>query len=355
MWTSWRKSRDRVVAGAVLSPSDLRRSWPTPPQEELLRLLLSSGPVLPLWDEWRSRWSVDADGVEVYRLLPSLYERLAKEGVEGGRYLRGVSRHCYAAGVVQQRAGAEISSTLGREGIPTLALKGLALSATLGNIPRHMCDVDILVPRSRAEDALRAVTSAGWESDSGLSLEDMLSSVDRVHARGLRRGDISFDLHWRSTHQDQSDAFDAPLWERAVDARGTLVPSKTDLLLQVAMHGVRRDSRTHVWPLDLITLYAGAEGPILWQQIVETALRRRLVIQATVLAETLEAFIPGSVPGEVRDLLTSQDVSAMEVLEHRGTAGSARALIAREMEFDAIHQMIDARRCSPGSVISPAL
>lgn len=80
---------------------------------------------------------------------------------------------------VLERRTRESVSVLADAGIDVALLKGAGLAATLyGSFAaRSMKDVDLLVPRSRAEVAKRLMMSTGWESDRQLPDDD----VYRVH------------------------------------------------------------------------------------------------------------------------------------------------------------------------------
>lgn len=344
MWTSARSELRRVLSNAVLSPDDLRRGWPSPPQEEMLQVVLSKDEALPRWRAWQEKYSLEDVKVDVHRVIPALYDRLAEEGVEGGPHLRGVARHCYVSGALHLREAERMASFLDKAGITNMAMKGLAVSVMTGRTWRHMSDFDMMVPYEDAEKAVRAVMSDGWTS--GTTVDEVLATVGKVHSAGFLRGSAGFDLHWHSNHQDQSDAFDGPVLERSTVCGAHRVPSKTDLLLQTAIHGMRVDSRGHVWPLDAAIILSRVDGPVLWDQILETAVRRRLVVQARSLAETLSYFVPGSVPQPVVDALSAACVTSVEVLEHRGICHPSGKHYVRRLESDALWTMRETRRSS---------
>lgn len=289
-----------------LRVEDLERNFPRGPQAALLRVI-SSKDVGPAWEEWQSTY--DLKDVEIYRLIPALYFRLQEAGIEGGRYLRGVVRHAYAAGALQKQVGREMVDRLSAAQIPTLALKGLALALHLGYAPRHMSDIDLLIPRDRVDQAVDIVMAAGWVPDFGVTAEDVKLSPEVAHGWGFRRGVFQFDLHWCSVHQDQGRTFDEAVWRGSVKRGGFQVPSKTHLMFQLVLHGIRQYSPALVWPADLYSLLK-APGEIAWEDLFQLAEDRRLLVQLHVLLRALSPYM--EVPSPPPRLITP-----IEVLEHR--------------------------------------
>lgn len=304
----------------VLKDEDLRRNWPTGAQEELLRVVTAREGVADRWRAWQE--SHDIRMVDVYRLVPALYRRLKEEGVEGGAYLRGVARHCYAAGAFQQRVAAEMAERFASVGIKVMALKGLAISKFLGYAPRHMGDVDLMVPLDRVDEAIDITLAAGWRSDVGYSPEDLKYSVRLSHATGFQREGQHFDLHWHAIHQDPNTDFDNPMWQRSVIKGAFHIPSKTDLLFHTLLHGIRKGSVV-LWPADLYSLVTSRpDEEIDWEVLFQVSLNRRLLVQLQVLICALESYVPGSVPEGFRDRVTRYEISAMEIMEHHSITSS---------------------------------
>lgn len=319
-----------------LREEDLKRNFPSGAPADLLDVITSSN-VVEGWAAWQERYSLR--DVEIYRLIPALYFRLQEEGVEAGTYLRGVVRHCYAAGAIQQQEALKLMGRLGAAGIETLALKGLALSLHLGYAPRHMSDIDLLIPVERVDDAVDIVVGAGWVPDFGVRAEDVKKAPDVAHGWGFRQGPLQFDLHWHSTHQDQSWSFDSLIWETAERRGRFLVPSKTLLMFQILLHGFRQFSQSLVWTADLYSLLK-APGEIEWEQLAELAQKRRLLVPFRVLLTALSRYT--SVP-PVPD---RRRVTMAEVEEHRGLTTRAPTL----REAQAVRFMADYRKNHEGDL-----
>lgn len=295
---------------------DLYRHWPSGPQAELLEIILSDEPVADRWDGWQARYPIrDTDA---YRLVPALYRRLQQDGIVPGAYLKGVARHCYASGVVQRQAAYEMVGRLAAAEIPCLAMKGLALSTLLGYTPRHMGDVDLLVPKDRVKEALQITLAAGWIPNTGMNIHDLLRTMRFTHAADFTRAGLRLDLHWHTAHQDRSTTFDLPVWGRS-SLKGVLtIPSRTDLLFQTMLHGLRHDASAHAWPVDLFNIVKASDEPLDWQTLMTVATSRRLMVQLNVLVTALDHYVPGTVPAGVRERVQTEDVSHLELLEHRG-------------------------------------
>lgn len=307
-----------------LKDPDLYRNWPTGAQEELMRALTPQSDAQTIWTKWQEQYSVK--DVDVHRILPALYRRLSQEGVDGGPYLRGMSRHCYVSGAVRQKVAKELAERFSIAGIPVLALKGLAMSLAFGYTPRHMEDIDLMVPLNRAEEAIDLTLASGWTSNQGLNTNNLKATISGAHAGWFQKEGLHFDLHWHSVHQDQSLSFDTPVWERS--SPGTIrIPSKTDLLFQTALHGIRFGSPAHVWPADIFSIIGSYPGPIDWEVLLQTAINRRFSVQLKVLVTALNAYLPGVVPESVTLSVNKHYVSPLEALEHRGLTSRHRSLI----------------------------
>lgn len=327
----------------TLKNEDLRRNWPAGSQDELLRVVTAQDRVVERWTAWQE--SHDIRKVDVYRLVPALYRRLKGEGVEGGAYLRGVARHCYAAGAFQQRVAAEMTDRFGEAGIQVMALKGLALSKFLGYVPRHMGDVDLMVPLDRVEEAIDLTLAAGWKSDVNYPAEDLKYSVRLSHATGFQREGQHFDLHWHAIHQDQHQDFDQPMWQRST-LRGSIhIPSKTDLLFHTVLHGIRKGSVV-LWPADLYSILTSkSDERIDWDALIEVSVNRRLLVQLQVLMAALDDYLPGNVPDDVKARVHRQMISEMEMLEHISITSSDW-----DRSMHRAYQVMRIKRSRPGRI-----
>jgi hypothetical protein len=324
----------------MLRDQDIYRNFPTGAQADLLQVITSEN-VAQTWAAWQESYSLQ--DVEIYRLVPALYFRLQEAGVEGGSYLRGVVRHCYAASAIQQQVAAEMVAELASIGIDTLALKGLAMSLHLGYAPRHMSDIDLLIPFDRIDDAVDLVLGAGWVPDFEVNALDLKKANHVAHGWGFSRGPLKFDLHWRAVHQDQSSTFDGYMWGSAIQKGVFRVPSKTLLIFQILLHGIRQFAKALVWPADIYSMLK-VPGDIEWDLLFRLAEERRLLVPFFVLIEALRPYMP------VPPRPNLQVVTQLEADEHRGLTTREPS----EAEERAIKAMMNYRKKNEGRIVPPS-
>ena len=149
-------------------------------------------------------------------------------------------------------------------GIPTVALKGLALLGDM--VPSHALrpigDADLLVPRTRALEALAVLADVGWR---GPRRHGPWWLAGR-HAVNLGTTVIgpSIDLHWRPSrsvpHRTWRQPWPSPDLEPVPDRHpfagsGLLRARPERLLVQIASHGVQADNPTlSHWIADLAAI-----------------------------------------------------------------------------------------------------
>src|SRR5262249_10812472 len=107
-----------------------------------------------------------ARGQEVVALVHRSLERLGFPGVPPTvREALATGRRTVAARTaLLVRELAAVLRILDKAGVPTIPLKGVALSEMLYGDPglRDCSDIDVLVPRDRAREALRLLRSLGY-------------------------------------------------------------------------------------------------------------------------------------------------------------------------------------------------
>ncbi|HVY55696.1 MAG TPA: nucleotidyltransferase family protein, partial [Thermodesulfobacteriota bacterium] len=160
--------------------------WPTPSQELLLKAcLMNGGAAAEAFQEWKAASDVNTVDPGSYRLFPLLYRNLESGGVDDP--LMNIFRWVYERtrsnnGALYERLSSLLSE-LDARGMPAILVKGTALA--LLYYPdyglRPMMDADILVPTSRAREAMEIITALGWRSSvtplKGLSNTKLLSRL----------------------------------------------------------------------------------------------------------------------------------------------------------------------------------
>jgi hypothetical protein len=214
--------------------------------------------------------------------------------------LKGTYRRAFYARRLLFAKAAEAIDVLNAAGIETMLLKG----AALGDLtPRVMADVDMLVQPERHEAAMNALASAGWSADTVRG---------PLHHDGLLRSSNGCDLDLHAFALRESVA-DDDLWDAAgpydLLGRATLVPSATDQLLIVCVHGLRYNpDQGPSWAADALALLDISDPD--WKRLVASARRRRLTIALAAalrfLADRFDAPVPQSALAELRATPTTR-------------------------------------------------
>jgi hypothetical protein len=165
--------------------------------------------------------------------------------------------------------------------------------------------VDLLVPASRAADALDVVRAAGFEAkDDGRQWPPRFTA-----ARGFRdSAGLELDLHCHVLHECLYDGADDDFWAgaQAFDVSGvaTLGLNPADQLLHVVVHGLRHSLVPPVrWVADATTIIRASAAGLEWERLVEQVRRRRLgQIVASGLRYLQTGFDVGVPPAVMRAL-----------------------------------------------------
>jgi hypothetical protein len=256
--------------------------------------------------------------------LPLVAHNITALGIDDpilGR-LRGIHRFHWTSNVTRlSRIGALLGDLHGA-GFPTLMLKAVAVLASYKDHGlRPLDDVSVLVPSTRAPDAMAFLTDRGW-TPLGWSAESRLPelAVKVRHAHRFRRADMDLDLHWHVFRQRCPPDADDELWQRAVPTSvagvTTRALDRTDQLLHVCADATRwREAPTFLWAADVLTvLRSGAN--IDWRRLVDRARRWGLVAPLRDSLEFLAVELAAPVPAHALDTLRLEPLSRVERLEH---------------------------------------
>jgi hypothetical protein len=180
-----------------------------------------------------------------------------------------------------------------------------------------MDDVDVLVPRDDAHNAIDVLEGAGYASESGMAHE----MVDVRHADSFERSDgWLMDLHWSALAQPGPD--DA-LWEASVPfelaGAGTRTLCATDHLLHVCAHGAEWNPLPPLrWIADAVLLLRTHE--VDWERFVALGRERHVTVALADAADYLAREFGAPVPDEAVEALRRTPVS------RRDRAGQLAAL-----------------------------
>ncbi|MBN1428628.1 MAG: nucleotidyltransferase family protein [Anaerolineae bacterium] len=241
--------------------------------------------------------------------------------------------------VILESAQAQIEAALREAGLPTIWLKGIALSQTLYPDPalRPMSDLDVLVPYDRREDALEVAKLQGYRFPDSpgrfLDTNDGLL-MNRVshhyHLVGGPAQMVTLELHSRllGISNDILSLEDIGwFWEQTSPCRtasivfSTLNP--TAHLLYLCAHAELQHAELYLLrylDLHLLVTHTPIDWPLLirraaalrWTSVVESALRASMKLFGTPVSEDIFVQLRALRP-------VSEDTTRIEALKARGS------------------------------------
>lgn len=283
---------------------------PEPDQRLLLRAaLLEPVGVRSAWQEWRrTGGSVESVDMATFRLLPLVYRSLETARVEDPDLprLRGIYRHAWAS---NQRLAHPVGlalDSLRSNGIPTMLLKGAAVSLAhyrdLG--ARPMDDVDVLVPLHDAERALAMLEAEGWSMLVSIGTSRILRSAHATPIVGPDGAQI--DLHWRVLVES---ARDEDFWSAAAPAElggaATLVPGPAEQLLHTCAHAMRHPAASLRWIADAAVIIRSSGHAMDWGRLLAGVAARGVPLRTATALSVLVELLGPAVPHEVLDELNA--------------------------------------------------
>jgi len=280
---------------------------PTSQQELLLKASLLKGTVaIDAWHKWKARIDIQRIDHESHRLLPLLYHNLSRHEVQDrllDRY-KGAHRQTWYTNQIIVHCLVDVLRLLQDEGIPTMILKGAALTVQYYKDfgLRPMEDFDILVPPDQVLRAIDLLTKANWQPKA--PFKQMYNTVyfSFLHADIFKdsKGRL-LDLHWRIMPEYINAYADDDFWEHAVPVKineqlisQTLCPA--DQLLHIIAHGICWNPQPMArWVADAMVILNSSEE-IDWDRLISQAEKRRLILHLknglTYLRNLLDAPIP---------------------------------------------------------------
>ena len=292
--------------------------WPTADQILLLRAaLLDADTARPAWDRWRARNSPEAADSASLRLFPLAYRNLHAAGSDDPDLakLKGAYRAAWVHNQLLFKLAAEALGALREAGIPTLVLKGIALTVAhyRDDGVRPMEDIDVLVPRHDFERAITVLRGVGWTAGRDSIPAGGLRAVHAQHLQH-RVGGHSLDLHRYALAQAASD--DA-FWSAAVEIELWNVPTRAlcpaDQLLHVAVHGARWNPVPPVrWLADAVAIERSAGAGLDWDRVVGEASRRGVTTTVAAALECLVGTVGFALPDGVLERLRRAPKGVLE-------------------------------------------
>ncbi|MGC8833941.1 MAG: nucleotidyltransferase domain-containing protein [Armatimonadota bacterium] len=298
----------------------------------------------------------------MHGLEPMLYRCISNEDALPPEIVAHLTQRYYgqaARNAVALHQLEEIAKAFAEYGVPVIALKGAAAILWLYDdiACRVITDLDLLVPRSDVDRAVKAMSELGYSQEQRCTPPnspefeelDLLMRLERAQhlVPFVRRGSFSVEIHTNFLkRRKKRNLVPNEIWERAVPLNsnsGNLYRlSTTDFLIHTAVH-YPQHLETGIPPLKFMVDMALAvhkEGDrINWKEFWDTAGRWDIsnvvsVMMATIkniwnldipgLPESAPALdtgtlIGGSVPLYMRDLMApegeyTQRSSAVETL-----------------------------------------
>jgi hypothetical protein len=304
----------------MASVSSSSGCWPSADQLLLLQAaVLGPVPAAARFGEWLSRNDVTRIDETSIRLLPAVDFNLRRHGIEHphASLVAGLRRHALARTHTFLRTSAALIRSLNELQIPCLVLKGAALCRLYAPAlsVRPMNDLDLLVPRRHALDAMALLMKSGFRPHAPRPAELIFVR----HSTPFSRDSVEIDLHWDvlpESHQlDDAWAFEEA---RVLDLGDitTAALSPAAQLFHTVAHGLRySQTRAAWWPLDALFVLRGSPE-LDFDRLVKHALEHRL---ATLLYQGLSYLtehLQVEVPGAVLTRLKEAPRSPTDWLEH---------------------------------------
>jgi hypothetical protein len=235
--------------------------------------------------------------------------------------LKGIYRYWWCSNQRLLYRAAGVVRGLEQAGIPTLALKGAAVSIAYYQDAgvRPMGDIDLLVPVERAAEAISRLGRLGWRPGRP-RVADLIRyqhSVQMVHENGE-----VLDLHWHVLAECVRHNADDGFWRRAIPIRiqdaSTRGLGPTDALLHAIVHGMRWNAEPTVrWVADAMAILHASGSDIDWDGLVREASRQRVVLRLAFGLEYLRRSMAAPIPQHALERLHATRPGALERMESK--------------------------------------
>jgi Uncharacterised nucleotidyltransferase len=305
---------------------------------------------LVAWQRWRQAVDLDAVDHGSIRLLPLVYRNLGPDSFDAevaGR-LKDLYRSSWSHNQLIFKRAAGAIGVLEKAGIETLVTKGASLAIlSYGDVGvRPMDDVDVLVRIDRTEEAIEALSAAGWAPDH----DDPLAWTRVHHSLGFAGKDSgNIDLHWFSLWQPASDA---ALWRASVPLElggvATRAPSPADQLLLACVHGTPWSPLPPFrWIADAATVIRSAGEGLDWEHLFAEAKRRRLSVATLAALDYLRDEFKLSIPDAALVQLGAVPVARHERAAFRAACKPDSPVRTLRMAWDRYRRLRDLDTGAP--------
>jgi LPS sulfotransferase NodH len=296
--------------------------WPTEQQELLLRAaLLPPDQACDAFVEWRNVTDPYHLDEGSRRLFPLVHRNLRRAGVTTSLDPMMWSAWVEASGRNQMlfRVLEQVLAALDDVGVPTLVLKGAALTALhyRDRGARPMADLDVMVPREFVARAIEVLRAENWAVERPWHDRPVDQLMRMKHAVSLLRGDDTLDLHWHALALSIGTGLEAELWDASVamDVEGqrTRALGPADQLLHAFVHGLRYNPVPPFrWIADAHVVITSSRGSLAWDQLLRRADRYRLAAWVSAAVGYLDRLFPSLVPPPVIAAARSMPITRQE-------------------------------------------
>ncbi len=298
--TALNQSAKKAAAG-ILRPSDIAL---------LQAALLDDEEAKQAFRSWRKMTDFEGNhDLGQFRMLPLLHSNMSRLKMDDPVMprLRGVHRYSWCEARRREFLAVQAISTLQKNDIKCMALKGLALSQDYYQDAalRPMQDIDLLIPIVSVVNAVNCLVQTGWEhkkpavNGSTAELRKLLAIEKDILLKHPDGGEI--ELHWypflEGARKRVSDRFWNNAVEMVVGGVKLLRPCAADLLLHVVVHGIRDNPVAPLrWVADAAMIIRRDGDAIDWNELDDFAaslkIRSRLYSGLDLMAEFLAIDIP---------------------------------------------------------------
>jgi hypothetical protein len=299
---------------------------PSANEELLLRAALWQGQAgKGAFEQWIAQVNLETLDIASRRLLPLVYLNQRTLGVKHPAMDALQSRYRYFRVLNQMLfvRGTEALRALANANIPTMLLKAGALIPLYYRDPgaRPMGDLDILVPTEQARDAMRVLSTIGWQPQHRM-LDDFKDSYfQHNYAHNLKhREGFNLDLHRHLLYLDMRPDADAEFWAGAIPVVffgvPTLALNPADQIVHLCTHGMFWNDISPVrWVTD--TYFVLQKAKVDWTRLLEQTRQRRVVLQLRDMLGYLHERMNAPIPADVLDELNRTPVARLDRLKNQ--------------------------------------
>lgn len=300
------------------------RFFPKAHQRYLLQacLLRNADEARAAWKKWKACVDLDDLDPASFRIMSLAYRRMIDLGIDdpdAGR-MKGLYRYHWTRNQLAWRGKDRILRGLEALGIPTLLLKGAALSRTVYREPatRGMHDLDVLVPVKDAARAMDYLQGEGWVAQHF----DAKRTIDLFHGCSFLHPDFGeLDLHWHVMRSGCREERTAELWAASRQLKADGIPTRAlcpaDMLLHACEHGMHPSPASELqWLVDSATIIRSSGDDFDWGRLVDQARKFQLVLMVRRTLHFLRRHLDPGVQGEALAALDAERVTKLERVEY---------------------------------------